>query len=633
LNLFFVKSPGGTRLEQHNKKKKMNNPTPTIQSITLCCARALEYDNKKQYQLAIKEYGNCITMIGQFLSNNNFMNLTAQPKNIKSLMGIVQQCMDRTDNILTRCQSNNASSSSLGNATPTPTTPTLTPSPNIFNMTTSSPTCSSDSSTLVPSPNIFNFGTATTIVPAATNNTFNPSAGALSSSEPSSPMPSYPDISMVGNVAQDMYLTSKSAKKLTIDDIEDMIESITRDNEQYRKQIDEIIKTQRKTDYPLAKELAAKYEEGKMKKFVLEQYLSMKRKTREEKDSRSRKIFLEKDSKSIHEFKHLSLSAKHASTPEANRSFQLILKHYHFAKQNEDLDREQKFLSLLPSAKDKENYIRQHLSSSAKRMKTHPLARVLSLFAEDFNNKYTADAGWYNLDEAIQMVKSFGVQLTEVITAQWIAFNPNCRKFLFYIGEEKARQQLDQKGIINGFALWRSVLSVIMEKIYDKMMFIYNIQAPNKTGDFLLQKLKSLSLADMSVPEPFLMSNEEDPYNQSIATLSKIKEVTSPDDQLAVMLATYISMVDECKSYCEKYSQPFENFSEQECPVMLYIILRTGIANMNCIVRYVRDFLDGLDEESSYVLSLMETTLQWSLEFNSEEWLNYERSKQELNNQ
>jgi hypothetical protein len=426
-------------------------------------------------------------------------------------------------------------------------------------------------------------------------------------------------------------LTQRSLNEMSVEELTKTIEMNDQENLNRKQKIDELMKLQRRSDYQLIKELSVKMEESKMQKIQMEQYLRVKMKKREEEEViLARQARRDRDRKfSSTELKRLSTTvSKHsaASTPDTDKWVQLTIAHFDYSKKKDHLLRDQQFLQKLLFAEDREGYIRKHITQITSSNYDHPFVPLLQAFAKEFNSRYNDEAAWLNLKSAIAMIKSFQITLTEIVTTQWTAIVPTTRKFLYYTDETTARKQLEEGGLIISYVLAIPLLNAILSYVYNNLMLVYHMQTQNKSVDDQLNRLRHLTLSDLDVPEPFSMHNEVAPYKLAISTLAKLNNFVTAEDLLAVIFKCHLDIAEEVKQYCNTYNLQFKGIEEQECPIILYVMLQSGASKLSCICNYIEDFVD-VDEECTVTLNLFSTALQWSLEFNPNDWESYSNNQ------
>lgn len=241
-------------------------------------------------------------------------------------------------------------------------------------------------------------------------------------------------------------------------------------------------------------------------------------------------------------------------------------------------------------------------------------------FSVEFKRRYNEDSAWINVNDAVNTIKAFAVQLVEIVTAQWTMYVPTARKCLYSTDEYSATKLLENTGNAELYLLYQPLLNGVLFYVYSDLIDVYYMQTQNRQVDSQLKKLQMMTLSDLDVPVLLQL-----PYQTSIQTLSKISKFSAPDDMLEILKQSYFDILADLN---DDNNEQQNLFDVHCCSIIMYILLKANVDKLSCMCNMIEDFV-VLESEDSQILNLYLSAMQWSLEFDPDVWEQYINDREE----
>jgi hypothetical protein len=165
------------------------------------------------------------------------------------------------------------------------------------------------------------------------------------------------------------------------------------------------------------------------------------------------------------------------------------------------------------------------------------------------------------------------------------------------------------------------LLNSVIDTLYERLIHIYSTQSQNIEITRQLNILsKVITLEELQIQEPFSLPDETQPYLLAIHTLSKLREERHPEQLFQILFKMYTNVMDSVERVCTLKSYNIETRLDQSeyFAVFLYVVLRSNVENISSILDLVEDFMSPfyhLELEATFALTLLQGTMEWSLEF------------------
>ena len=298
------------------------------------------------------------------------------------------------------------------------------------------------------------------------------------------------------------------------------------------------------------------------------------------------------------------------------------------------------FVKQLSKSRDRneiDSSVRKYVSQCSNMshtMKPHPLALCIQEFKDSFYRDYDDKAAWINWKKAISRVKSLVNHLTETMGNKWnqlmLDFNSNYE--LLYLTRSKCSHAMhtDWKRSIYNHVLYMPLLNSVIDTLYERLIHIYSTQSQNIEITRQLSLLsKVITIEELQIQEPFSLPDETQPYLLAIHSLSKLNEKRHPEQLFQILLKMYNDIMDSVERVCALKSYNLETRLDQSeyFAVFLYVILKSNVENISSILDLIEDFMSPfyhLELEATFALTLLQATVEWSLEFGVVESSNQE---------
>jgi len=542
-----------------------------IHSIKLKSSEAIKRDEQRNFSEALKQYGACMQSLSQLLKEDTLLEDVKDPNNHKQVMQAVKickMCFERVYDILDKEATGNPSTTSFSNP---PNNSLITNQPQ--QIAQSSPTPSITSS-FNPNISFTSSNVRQSIQPTSTPSTLG-SNPAMSSS-----------MFVGGNRASLSVIPSLSSvgKSTSFSGINNMQvgKTETAPPIEFQPPPGAITPREIPASDRLSKRLSSNLSE--MTSFGTD--LDKKEKRKSLLPGLGDDTNYDSGSPIVDDREGDNMWSRHVRS----KFIALYSKDKSYKTRDELFDRE---LMYTESAEEQWANIRSYISQITDLISQHPLNGALTFFTQKFNEEFQVkeDTVWLNVHDANKQILEMATAIVNELSQSWncLAQSPEMRHYF-------------TKALSEG----------IVKRVYKTLVEVYETQQPNKLLETKLEDIGSVSMEDLGVDDPAILSSPEIflPSIESLDSINVGKNPYSAIDSLVNMNHKMIEAINTLSS--------FESLSDtSQYGIVLYIIQASKTRNLPSTINLIKDYIqeEEMSQDEKDVLSLVENVLDWANQF------------------